>query len=62
MNQVKEYWYMGSMLARSEMVKNKILECLATYGRHIAIVHRLILVMSVYASDRRLTQLFPETL
>ncbi len=30
MNQLKEYWYIGSMFARSEMVKNNILLCLAT--------------------------------
>ena len=29
-NHVSEYWYIGSMLARSDIVKNKILECLAT--------------------------------
>ena len=30
MNQVSEYWYIGSMLARSEMQKNSIEECMAT--------------------------------
>ena len=32
MNQVSEYWYIGSILARSEIVKNKILPCFATYN------------------------------
>ena len=29
MNQVREYWYMGSMLARSEMEKKRMEECTA---------------------------------
>ncbi len=29
-NQVNEYWYMGSILARSDIQKNKIDECAAT--------------------------------
>ena len=33
MNQVRAYWYMGSMEARSEIVKKRILLCLAT-GRY----------------------------
>ena len=35
-------WYMGSMLAKSEMVKNKMEECLATCteenNRHVTIL------------------------
>lgn len=30
MNQVSEYWYIGSMLARSEIQKNRMEECVAT--------------------------------
>ena len=30
MNQVREYWYMGSMLARSEMQKKRMEEWTAT--------------------------------
>ena len=30
-NHINEYWYMGSMLAKSEMVKNSMEECLATW-------------------------------
>ena len=30
MNQVSEYWYIGSILARSEMQKNKMDEWVAT--------------------------------
>ena len=30
-NHINEYWYMGSMLAKSEMVKNRMEECLATW-------------------------------
>jgi len=30
MNQIREYWYIGSMLARSEIQKNKMEECTAT--------------------------------
>ena len=29
MNQVKEYWYIGSMLAKSAIEKNRIVECTA---------------------------------
>lgn len=29
MNQGKEYWYIGSMFAKSATVKNKIEECVA---------------------------------
>jgi len=30
MNQVKEYWYIGSILARSDIQKNRIEEWIAT--------------------------------
>jgi hypothetical protein len=33
MNQTREYWYMGSMLARSEMQKKRMEACVAT-GRY----------------------------
>ena len=33
MNQTREYWYIGSMLAKSEIQKNRIEACVAT-GRY----------------------------
>ena len=33
MNHDNEYWYIGSILAKEDMVKNNMDECLATYKK-----------------------------
>jgi hypothetical protein len=49
MNQVSEYWYMGSMLARSAMEKNKMVEWTAMGVYPIHALSILISVSSVMA-------------
>ena len=34
MNHAREYWYIGSILANDDTVKNSIDECFATYSKN----------------------------